>query len=294
MSEIHKKLYDGRSAGLLYSFISVLPLIFSLLFTAVILAAGFSHAEGEAYPDWYIYCSYLLPQLSLALSVFVFFLYTDASPKKVYKGTGWRYFLLACVMQFGLFSLSEINNLFLSFLGVFGYVSEDLFLPSLEGGGLVGAILVIAVLPAIFEESIFRGLLLGPLKKLSTPAAVLLCGALFSLYHTNPAQTLYQFVCGCAFALVAVRADSVLPTVLSHFLNNAVILILTRLGVGLTLPVYVCSAVALVGSLAWLLFFDRSGNAKKSGSLKPFLITASVGIGVFAVLWMAKLIEGFL
>lgn len=295
MLKIRKNLYDGRSAGALYSVAAVLPVLFSFIFAFALIIAGFSIAEGEAYPDWYIYCSFLLPQLAFALAVGMFFVLTDARPKEVYKGAKWRYFVLACLVQFGLFSLSWLNEWFLGFLGDFGYADVGIMLPSLEGGGIVGAIVVIALLPAIFEESIFRGILLRPLKGFSTPVAVVLCGALFALYHGNPAQTIYQFLCGCAFALIAIRADSVLPTMLSHFLNNAVILILTRFEVeNFSALFYVLSSLALAGSLAWLIFFERASNTKKTESMRPFLVAASVGIAVCVFIWIVNLVEGFL
>ena len=293
--KIRKNLYDGRSAGALYSAAAVLPVLLSFAFAFILIVAGIAPVEGAAYPDWYVYCTFLLPQFAFAFSVVLFFVLTDARPKEVYRGAKWQYFVLACLVQFGLFSLSWLNEWFLGFLGNFGYAGGGIALPSLEGGGIVGAIVVIALLPAIFEESIFRGILLRPMKGFSTPVAVVLCGALFSLYHGNPAQTIYQFLCGCAFALIAIRADSVLPTMLSHFLNNAVILILTRLEVeSFSALFYVLSALALVGSLVWLVFFDRASNTKKTESMRPFLVTASVGMVVCAVLWIANLVEGFL
>ena len=297
MTKLRKSLYDGQSAGVLYSGAILLTLLISFIFAFVLRAIDFSLPEGETFPDWYLYFSFLLPQLAFALAVTLFFVFTEAKPKEVYQGAKWQYFLLAIVLQFGLFSLSWVNGLFLQFLqDSVGYESS-MQIPSLEGGGIVWVILVVALLPAIFEESIFRGLLLHPLKKLSTPVAVVLCGALFALYHQNPAQTLYQFCCGCAFALVAIRANSVLPTVISHFLNNAFILVLSSFGVNDFSGVggaifYVVSAVALVGSLVYLIFIDQSGNAKKTESVTPFLLTASVGIAVCVITWLSNLMLG--
>lgn len=297
MKKIRENLYDGKSVGVLYSAATLLPVLLSFVFSVVLTAAQIS--VEKPYPDWYIYCSYLLPQISFAVVVFFFFGCTQAEPKKVYRGAKWQYFLLAILLQFGLFSLSWVNDLFIRFLNnVTGYESE-IYLPDLSNGGIAGAIVVIAVLPAIFEESIFRGLLLDPLKKFSTPVAVILCGALFALYHQSPMQTVYQFICGCAFALMAIRASSVLPTVLSHFLNNAAILLLTYFGIDEFTGVggivfYILSAVALVASLAILVFTGKDTNTKKTESAKPFFVTASVGIAVCAVVWIINLVAGIL
>ena len=106
---------------------------------------------------------------------------------------------------------------------------------------------------------------------------------------------MYQFLCGSAFALVAVRSGSTLPTMLSHFINNALILILTKLGVQ-TMPVwfYILSAVCLVGSLVYLIFIDKKEQTSKemgvdSDGVKQFFWCASVGLFIYVVVWIAAL-----
>jgi membrane protease YdiL (CAAX protease family) len=295
MKKLRNNLYDAKSVGVLYSAAMILLVLLSFLFSVVLLVCNFQ--PTTPYPDWYIYCSYLLPQIAFAVAVFLFFACTTAKPKEVYRPAKWQYFLLAVLLQFGLFSLSWVNDQFVDVLNkLMGYESS-ISLPDLTGSGIVWGILVIAVLPALLEESIFRGLLLPPMQKFSTPVAVLLSGILFALYHQSPQQTIYQFICGCAFALVAVRARSVLPTMLSHFLNNAVILILYACGVddfsgvgGIVF--YILSGVALVAATALLLFTGKDTNTEKTEDVKPFLRYASVGIAICVVLWVANLLVG--
>jgi membrane protease YdiL (CAAX protease family) len=297
MKKLRNNLYDARSVGVLYSAAMVLLVLFSFLFSLVLLIGNITLPTDAAYPDWYIYCSYLLPQFAFACAVILFFACTTAEPKKVYRPAKWQYYLLAVLLQFGLFSLSWVNDQFVDALNkLMGYESA-MYIPDLSGGKIVWAILVIAVLPALLEESIFRGLLLPPLQKFSTPVAVLLSGALFALYHQSPQQTIYQFICGCAFALVAIRARSVLPTMLSHFLNNAVILILYACGVddfvgagGVVF--YILSGVSLLVATGLLLFTGRDTDTQKTEEIKPFLAYASVGIAICAVLWIANLLVG--
>lgn len=297
MTELRKNLYDSRVAGVVYSAATVIVLALSLLFSVVLVALHISYGKEDVKPDWFLYCSYLIPQLAFLLTIVLFFVFTAATPRQLYRGTKPKYFLIAVLLQFGLFSLSGLNGIFLNWLHeLTGYISFSA-IPSTEGWRVIPVIFVIAVLPALFEESIFRGILLNPMKNFSTAAAVLLSGALFALYHQSPAQTVYQFCCGCAFALVAIRADSVLPTMLSHFLNNAVIIILSACGINNFsgtggIIFYVVSAIALVAVLGYLLFFDKKSNTKKTESLKPFLLTASVGMAVCTVLWIANLLSG--
>ena len=292
------ELTTEKKAGLAYSAAAFLPVILSLAFTIVLQASGATKTENYDKSDWFIYCSCLLPQVAFAIVAAVFFFKSKTPVKAVAGKCAPKYFLIAVLLQVGLLSLAELNGLFLNFLGRFGYKDDPILLPSLNGFGLVGVLLTVAVLPAVFEETIFRGVVLGGLKSCGQAGAVLVCGALFSLYHENPAQTVYQFLCGAAYALVALRAGSILPTVLAHFLNNALIILLSKFGLeafpnAVMIPLMIVSGLCLVGSLVWLIFFDKSGKREKSPARKGFFLCAAAGILVCAVMWISVLLTGF-
>jgi hypothetical protein len=207
---------------------------------------------------------------------------------------------MALLLQIGLFSLSELNTLFMQFLQSFGYTPQEIRLPSMDGIGFVGTLIAVALLPAIFEELFFRGVLLEGLKPLGETSAALICGALFALYHQNPPQTVYQFCCGTAFAFVALRSGSILPTALAHFLNNAVILVLYKFGVQtFPLPVFVVyisvSVLCLIAAVWWIFVQDRKYAVKKQqtiATVETFFKYAAVGIFVCALTWVLMLITG--
>lgn len=293
---------QASASGVAFSLASVLPIVLSLVF---LIAVG---TGDYAQTDWYLYVSYILPQLGFAITAIWFLRYTKTPIKSVVKSQKCapKYFAIALLLQVGLFFLSELNALFLSFLGNFGYEDAGIALPSMDGFGFVGVLVVVALLPAIFEEIMFRGILLGGLKNFGKVGAILLCGALFSLYHQNPAQTLYQFCCGVAFALIAVRSGSVLPTMLAHYFNNAFILALTKFGVEsfmapVTVVVLLLSPICLIGSLVWLFAFDKKKEEKEENEQevtpnkserKRFFGYASVGLTICVLMWIAVLVSG--
>lgn len=305
-STINEKLFgeptQASASGIAFSLATVLPTLLSVLFLMSIGAGDYAQT------DWYVYVSYLLPQLAFAITAIWYLYYLKTPVKKAVESQKCkpRYFLLAIFLQIGLFSLSELNALFLQFLGQFGYEDVGIRLPSMDAFGFVGVLLVVAVVPAVFEEIMFRGILLKGLKSFGEVGSILLCGALFALYHQNPAQTLYQFCCGVAFALVAVRAGSVLPTVLSHFINNALILTLTKFGfenfsMSVFTVIIIVSLACLIGSIVWLFVLDKrkeeNEKAEKAekgekGARKRFFTYASVGIAICAITWLAVLITG--
>lgn len=290
----------AKSSGLSFSLAAILPTAFSFVFLLV-LAIIFGEDQGYTGADWYLYCNYLLPQLSFAVVAIIFLRYIRVSPMQAVKSQkcSVKYYIVALILQVGLWSLAELNNVFLRFLQRFGYKDAGIALPSMDGVGFVFVLLAVALLPAVFEELFFRGVLLYGLKSFSKTAAVLLCGALFAIYHQNPVQTIYQFCCGAAFALVAIHAGSILPTVLSHFINNAVILVLTKFGVAeFPTPVFwtvvSVSALCFIGALGYLLFIDKRKNehTPNKEEQKRFFLFSAVGIFACVFTWLLVLLVG--
>ncbi len=287
----------SKIAGLTYS---AAVCVFLAVSFVVALFAG---EIGETKPQWYLYLSFLAAPIAFALTVAWYFSYTKTSVKAFVKEQKCspKYYLVAALLQIGLFSLGELNGLFLQFLENFGYQNIEIELPSTAGFGIVGVLLAVAVLPAVMEELFFRGIFLRETKEFSLLGRVLLCGGLFALYHQNPAQTIYQFICGAAFAYVAAKAGSFLPTVLSHFINNALIVVLYANGItafegGTYAFILVLSAICLVGTLVYFLFFDKKNEEKKSarkGVYKEFFTCAALGITVLGLTWLLALIGGF-
>jgi membrane protease YdiL (CAAX protease family) len=90
-------------------------------------------------------------------------------------------------------------------------------------------LVAIAVVPALAEEIVFRGVLARGLATRIAPAsAIVISAAVFGLYHLVPAQMIATFLLGILLALLALRAGSALPSMIAHALNNAVAITLTR------------------------------------------------------------------
>ena len=284
---------SAKTAGLSYT-------VAALAIFAVSLIIGFFPVPEGEQPNWWLYVNFLAAPIAFLLVGVWYFSYTKTSVKSFLREQKChpKYYLIALLLQVGLFGLSELNVLFVEFLQSLGYKDGGINLPSMQGAGFIGVFVTVAILPAVMEEFVFRGVFLRETKDFSLLARVLLCGGLFALYHQNPAQTVYQFVCGAAFALVAIKAGSFLPTMLSHFINNAVILLLTKFGVSsFDMPMYAIiltvSGICLVGSLVYLLVFDRQKSEKKKGNYGQLFACAGVGVFMLSLVWLAALLTGF-
>ena len=86
---------------------------------------------------------------------------------------------------------------------------------------LPAAIIAIAVLPAVIEEICFRGVILNASRGMSIKRAAIINGVLFAIIHMTPQQFLYTLFLGIIFTLFAIHTQSVLSSILAHFLANA-------------------------------------------------------------------------
>jgi membrane protease YdiL (CAAX protease family) len=94
---------------------------------------------------------------------------------------------------------------------------------------LAVVLLSVGLAPAVCEEVVFRGALLrGLASRLSPPVALLIASAMFSAYHFKPVQMLPTFTLGLALGALSLRAGSILPSVVAHFLNNAMAIVVHR------------------------------------------------------------------
>ncbi len=93
----------------------------------------------------------------------------------------------------------------------------------------VTVLLAVALAPAICEEVLFRGVLVrGLATRFIAPFAIAIAAAVFSLYHLRVVQLLPTFTLGLALGYLALRADSALPGMLAHLVNNTAALLVAR------------------------------------------------------------------
>ena len=72
------------------------------------------------------------------------------------------------------------------------------------------SMVLIALLPAIFEESVYRGLFYNEYRKVAPLGGIFLSAFLFGIMHANWNQFSYAFVMGMIFCLVIEATDSIL------------------------------------------------------------------------------------
>ncbi|MDE6372996.1 MAG: CPBP family intramembrane metalloprotease [Clostridia bacterium] len=288
----------AKAGGLSYSVTVLINLIVSIIFSGVILIFNLTGTDGEKYISLLVSPVAIAVVLTLALKVA-----KQPARRLLPVKTHPKYYLIGALLIFGLlFSLSSVNEYLIKLFELLGYQRRESFLPDMSGWKIVPVFIAIAVIPPVMEEIIFRGILLQNAEEdVGSVRAIFITGLCFSLYHGSVEQTVYQFICGCLFAFLAVRSRSVLPSLMMHFINNALIIILMACGAtdpqsgeiimsdAVNIALTVLSAAALIGGTVWLVLDKTQLKECRKGGVKAFFIFASVGIGVMVVMWVAGL-----
>ena len=81
-------------------------------------------------------------------------------------------------------------------------------------------VLIVAFVPCLVEECIFRGVLFQAYRKGGIIKALLITAVLFGLFHMNLNQMSYAIVMGMIFVCLNEATGSILSSVLMHFLIN--------------------------------------------------------------------------
>ena len=122
----------------------------------------------------------------------------------------------------GLIVLIIIKN-------TFGSVQLITGVTSVMSGNVLWSLFLIAVIPAVCEEVLFRGLIQRGLERMGAGWSILLSGLLFGLFHFDFQRFAAQTIIGIIAAYLVYRTGSIFNGMLLHFMNNGLLTLLMHL-----------------------------------------------------------------
>ena len=196
--------------------ISALVLI-DLLFLLLLIISG--TATGAL--RWVLYfLAYILP---IGIGVLLLCKYRlSAEPPRLALSKERTIFsgAIFAPTMLSVIGLSALTALILSFFGKTNEVDVS--------GNLLYVLFRHALVPAAFEELLFRFIPIKILLPYSKRGAIGVSALLFALIHLNLFQIPYALLAGAVFGFLTVASGSILPCVLLHFLNNLVSVVWMR------------------------------------------------------------------
>ncbi|MCI0707416.1 MAG: CPBP family intramembrane metalloprotease [Ignavibacteriae bacterium] len=130
---------------------------------------------------------------------------------------------------------------------------------------LAFVLLVVAFVPAVVEELLFRGVIQNTFERMVKPLwAAVITGAIFGLFHFNPFAVLPLIGLGCYFGILKMRSQSIILPMTAHFVNNALAVIVAYFGmddeaiVGMGTEAEPTTSVVLIQLVMFVMFFALS------------------------------------
>ena len=158
------------------------------------------------------------------------------------------------------------------------------------------AIIACAIVPAVVEEYVFRGLIFGAYMKVDARAAVVISSLFFALLHFSLGSILYGFFYGCVFALIRLATGNMRYSMVMHLVFNAVNVAVSYAGMIMIPGWFLIGAfvVGVIGFIVLCIFFFKknpvelqvSGYKGRQLVTKEGYITMAVCLCVTGMLLM--------
>lgn len=163
------------------------------------------------------------------------------------------WFFPACFVLNIAFSM--IANIFSSYMESVGVTipEADFTIRDPSVAAVLFQFAYVVIAAPLFEEILYRGMILGAMSKYGELPAALLSALCFGLMHGNIPQAVAAFGTGLAYAMLAISCGSIMPSVVIHILNNLLVSI-EELGGPLNIP-YIGSISSILQVLTALLGF---------------------------------------
>ena len=117
-----------------------------------------------------------------------------------------------------------VSSIFNGFISFTGYETPFYFGEAIESDYSVKSffinVVLVAVLPALCEEFLHRGILLQGTKHMGFYKAIIISSICFGLIHFNISQVGYAIVLGIVMGFCSVVAKNIWVPIIMHFVNN--------------------------------------------------------------------------
>lgn len=161
--------------------------------------------------------TYLLP-----LPIFIYIMRkTEAKTLEKHKMTVKTFVICISITMF-LMWIGNIMGVIIT-SGIGSLIQHEVANPIndvINNSGLVANLIIITTIAPIFEELIFRKLLIDRTIKYGGTISVLLSGLLFAFFHGNLNQFFYAFLLGGFFAIIYIKTGQIKYTIGLHMIIN--------------------------------------------------------------------------
>lgn len=207
-----------------YNYVMLMFVVFAVVTYGVQLLAQLFLGKQFGEQEWFTWALIIVPLYVIGFPL-LYLLLKKVPVMNIEKHSMkfWQ-FLLIVLMGCGICGVGSVLGIFVSLpiLLPFGKDINDVNALSdiMTNSTPFMRILVVGILAPIFEELIFRKLLIDHVVKYGEWIAVFLSGLMFGMFHGNFQQFFFAAGLGMLFAYVYVRTGQVWYTILFHMIVN--------------------------------------------------------------------------
>jgi membrane protease YdiL (CAAX protease family) len=195
-----------------------------ILFTIVVAVnAVLSGMNKSALLNYIVDISVIILVPSIIISIFIYFLMYRKNEKSLFTRCNFKKINIseAVLIVIIIFGASLVIGGFTEYFSKY-FPSYQETTNTIQAGltSILGMLTVILLAP-MFEEILFRGIILSELKdNMNLKLAVIIQGITFGIYHLNLFQGMYAAVLGLILGFICVRAKSIFASMLGHITFN--------------------------------------------------------------------------
>lgn len=257
---IHKKFFS--KIGFNYLTLAITALIFQIIVVNVVY-----HINSNIIGNYNIFtilnaiCNYVLP-----LPIFLYLMKRLESEKIIKQNLKIPTLLKYIAITFTLMWAGNIFGLIVTSLlgGVLHGPIENPVENLINSSDFIINLLLISLIGPIFEEILFRKVLVDRTIKYGARASIILSAVIFGFFHGNLNQFFYAFLMGGFFAYVYIKTGKIIYPIILHITVN------------------------LMGSVI-SLFVSDSVRALAGGTSDP---TAFIIIGIYVIIIIVSIFIG--
>ncbi|MCM1570229.1 MAG: CPBP family intramembrane metalloprotease [Roseburia sp.] len=164
----------------------------------------------------------MAPTYLIGMPLLIFFLYKLPGVEPVKHQMKWWQFLAAMPMSYTIMIVSNVVGLIIT--GIIGLIKgaevNNVMVDVVTSISLWVRILVMVICAPIFEELIFRKMLVSRTLKYGQGVAIVLSGLMFGLFHGNLNQFAYACCLGMFFAFLYAKTGNIKITIGLHMFIN--------------------------------------------------------------------------
>ena len=223
-----EKKFDIRGARVTFGLISL------GLFATVVVIFAASFSVGAFIPkeilesDWFIYVLNFVVMYLIAFPIG--YLFVRGLPKdkneiptenKMNTKTFVRLFISAlCLMYIGNIVGSVLTGFFTFFKYFLREMPSQSFSEMFDSDALLVKIIFVAVIAPIFEEIVFRKVVIDRTKRFGYMPAIIFSGVAFGFFHGNFSQFFYATLLRFLLGYIYCRTGKIIHTMLMHSVIN--------------------------------------------------------------------------